>query len=424
MDRLLEQALEYQRCGSPQSPLPAPANRILSLYIDGDGQGRNIPDRCLQVLGTSNNFNKHDEMWVVTFSPNGQWLACGGSGKLVALYLLETGKYTFIGHLGPYETGVSALAWSPDSERLVVGCDPEMYLYRLPRTLNFSGKRLSPPHDYTVSAIVWLPSGKGFITGGQDSKLIFWDSEGTNLALWSLDPFRILGVDISKDETRLVVSGFSHTGPPGSRINLVDDMWRQYMEPKLPNGEPLLAKHSSSSPASEESHVPETIDFATESDCMGYGFESFPFGSDPVLPIPPSTSAPPSSTSREAPPGYLSTTPPQAPGTSPRYDHQRHKLFIIDLTNRRPGARLYLDGEVGNVRFSSDSRYVLSSHMDNSARLWYIGSHGTNQPMQLVATYHGHTSGRHQVQGCFGGSEEQYIIMGSEGTLVLFFALC
>jgi len=29
-------------------------------------------------------------------------------------------------------------------------------------------------HEYAIGALAWLPDGRGFVSGGMDSKLFFW----------------------------------------------------------------------------------------------------------------------------------------------------------------------------------------------------------------------------------------------------------
>lgn len=29
-------------------------------------------------------------------------------------------------------------------------------------------------HDYAIGALAWLPDGRGFVSGGMDSKICFW----------------------------------------------------------------------------------------------------------------------------------------------------------------------------------------------------------------------------------------------------------
>lgn len=406
MNVLLEQALEYQRTCLPKRSFLGDGH-VLSLCVDGDDYRHELPDCCLQILHTASTEESTGESWTVAFSFDGSWLACAGSNRKVALFLLRNARYCFIGHLGMYNTPVSSLAWSPDSHSLLVGCGPSVFLYDLPidDKCNFLAKALSPAHNASVSAVVWLPSGNGFITGGHDDKLMFWDRDGRHLASWFITPFHVLGMDVSPDGTRLVVASFSHTSPNDrTSIQPLDQAHKPtiFPCPMLPSGLPLCAGADISRTSSPEEAVTEAI-FALSDECnqVDYGLGN--------------SSTQETSSRSDQCSGYLSTSPPRTHGASSTYENRPYVLHVFDLTRNVEQERLFLQDEVYAISFASDSRHILTSHRDDAARLWDLGSPGSTLSISLSALYRGHTCTHHQVTGCFGGVNEPFILVGSQG---------
>jgi len=62
-------------------------------------------------------------------------------------------------------------------------------------------------HEDTVCSIFWRKDGSGFISGGMDQKIIFWDKDGKKLDTLEATPIRMSSIVISPDERWLVVAG-------------------------------------------------------------------------------------------------------------------------------------------------------------------------------------------------------------------------
>lgn len=59
-------------------------------------------------------------------------------------------------------------------------------------------------HEYTVSALCWLPDGSTFISASMDSKIIFWNADGTVQFQWRASGYRVIDASLSADGRRLV----------------------------------------------------------------------------------------------------------------------------------------------------------------------------------------------------------------------------
>lgn len=88
-------------------------------------------------------------------------------------------------------------------------------------------------HEYTIGAVAWLPDGRGFVSGGMDSKILFWvrcpsltttharltttcaqDLAGNVTAQLGRSPSRILDLAITPDGSKLICVGRADTTEP------------------------------------------------------------------------------------------------------------------------------------------------------------------------------------------------------------------
>jgi len=112
----------------------------------------------------------HQPINVVSYSPDGRWIASASFDKSVKLWSGSTGKFTasFFGHV----ERVYQVCWSSDSRLLVSGSrDSTLKVWSL------KTKKLQvdlPGHSDEVYAVDWSPDGERVASGGKDKVLKIW----------------------------------------------------------------------------------------------------------------------------------------------------------------------------------------------------------------------------------------------------------
>jgi WD40 repeat protein len=120
----------------------------------------------------------HEAGWVrcADFSPDGAWLATGGSDRRLKLWAWAGGKpaATAARDVPAHEGWVEGLAFAPDGKRLVtVGADRRVRVWdeKLAPVATLDG------HTGILRDVAWVPDGSAFVSGGEDGKLIVWDAK-------------------------------------------------------------------------------------------------------------------------------------------------------------------------------------------------------------------------------------------------------
>ncbi|KPV75622.1 uncharacterized protein RHOBADRAFT_13767 [Rhodotorula graminis WP1] len=186
--------------------LPPSADEPFSLLVDADPNGvAGFPTYTTHVL------QEHtDEVWRVQWSHDGEWLATAGKDRTAMIWRVQTGftlDKVFRNHADP----VSCLAWSPDDSILLTAAEAVIKMWN---TETGSCIATLVRHEYAIGALAWLPDGRGFVSGGMDSKLFFWDLAGNVISHLARCPSRVVDLAISPDGTKLVCVGRADTTEP------------------------------------------------------------------------------------------------------------------------------------------------------------------------------------------------------------------
>ncbi|KAH9813948.1 WD40-repeat-containing domain protein [Melampsora americana] len=178
-------------------------------------------------IQTSHVLSQHsDEVWRIEWSHDGTRLASAGRDTRCIIWKLTPIKddakhprpvpqnkapdkfLTITVHLvlDGHPAGISCIAWSPDDSVLLTGSDCTIKMWNT-RTGDCISTMVK--HEYDVSALSWLPDGQGFVSGGMDSDVLFWDLKGQTTFMWRVSPSRILDLAVSPDGKRLVAIGIA-----------------------------------------------------------------------------------------------------------------------------------------------------------------------------------------------------------------------
>lgn len=126
----------------------------------------------------------HAAGWVrcLDVSPNGKWLATGGSDRRLKLWALDGGKPAdkpardIEAHAGWVET----VAFSPDGALVVTGgADNAVKVWK---AADLTLVKALTGHTNFVRDAAWLPDGSAFVTGAEDGKVLVWEAKTLALA--------------------------------------------------------------------------------------------------------------------------------------------------------------------------------------------------------------------------------------------------
>ncbi|GAA5862183.1 hypothetical protein JCM3774_004812 [Rhodotorula dairenensis] len=200
---LLGQAQAYQQ---RLHAMPASASEPFSLLMDVDMQDTGgFPTATSHVLQ-----DHSDEVWRLEWSHSGEWLATAGKDRTVMLWKVKSGftlEKIFREHADP----VSCIAWSPDDSILLSAAETIIKMWNTETGVCIA---TLARHDYAIGALAWLPDGRGFVSGGMDSKICFWDLAGNVTSYLTRCPSRIVDLVITPDGSKLICVGRADTTEP------------------------------------------------------------------------------------------------------------------------------------------------------------------------------------------------------------------
>ncbi len=184
----------------------SPDSRFLAIAC-----GKTIKIWDLSTKKTVLSLRGHIEnIWAVSWSPDGKQLASAGWDGLVMIWDAATGKnlLTFRGHrLGRW---IASVTWSPDSKRLASGgWDQIVKVWDTDKGCELLSLR---GHTGAIFSVAWSPDGRRLVSGSTDQTVKVWDaatgqelltlrghSQIVRSVAWSSDGKRLAAV--SKDGT-------------------------------------------------------------------------------------------------------------------------------------------------------------------------------------------------------------------------------
>lgn len=113
------------------------------------------------------------DVTAVAFSPDGRWLAGGGSTGLAAIWEAATG--VMIRAFGVLSSPVADLSWSPDGTRLATASADN--ILRLWDVSSGQALRCLEGHEGGVDCVAWSPDGTRLASGAKDQTIRLWDAE-------------------------------------------------------------------------------------------------------------------------------------------------------------------------------------------------------------------------------------------------------
>ncbi|KAJ7047107.1 WD40 repeat-like protein [Mycena alexandri] len=236
---LLHQANVYQRQQCVYHNVPTSPTGF-SLFSDHQCDETGFPRVTTTILKVHS-----DEVWMLEWSHDGNFLASSSSDKSVIIWGIGPEEWEQR-HVLIHPYPVISMAWSLDDSILLAGSEHHIKMWNAKTGVCL---RTLDEHSEQVTALVWLPDNSGFLSAGMDYKIVLWNTEGQRRDVWGILPVRVAHMVITPDFTRLVAIGMRAPPPVDPREN----------DPAAPaaNGGPT------SSPPPKDEHRLLVFDFAT-----------------------------------------------------------------------------------------------------------------------------------------------------------------
>jgi WD40 repeat protein len=150
-------------------------------------------------------FTGKDPVVGLAFSPDGQWLACGGSDKTVRVF--DAATRTEIAALRGHTDFIWDVSFSPDGQRLASGCDDGTI--KVWEVATGQEAYMCQGHKDIVKSVTFSPSGQWLASASHDGTVRFWDVR-TGQAVGPIlrHPERVTRVAFSPDGSQLVSAGY------------------------------------------------------------------------------------------------------------------------------------------------------------------------------------------------------------------------
>jgi WD40 repeat protein len=142
----------------------------------------------------------------LAWSPDGNWLAAGGSDKKLRIWHRSSEKPVSLHELPA--SFVYELAWSPDSRLLAAACNQHAYIWD---RQHWHHPLVYREHTAAVRDIAWSPDGQRIATASNDHTVQLWDAQtGTQLYTYTGHRHWVTSANWSPDG-RLIASASNDT---------------------------------------------------------------------------------------------------------------------------------------------------------------------------------------------------------------------
>jgi RNA polymerase sigma factor (sigma-70 family) len=121
--------------------------------------------------------DQQKDVYMGSFSPDGNWFACGGGESVLLLYALATGNAVRRIEVPAMHYENRTLTFSPDSRTLAVG-DEEGTVHLLEVASGKFRRHLVGGHHESITALAFSPDSKRLISGSSDTTALIWDLTG------------------------------------------------------------------------------------------------------------------------------------------------------------------------------------------------------------------------------------------------------
>jgi len=162
------------------------SDQVYSVTWSPDGKriASGSRDNTVQLWNASDGGNvltyhgHSDGVWSVAWSPDGKRIASGSPDKTVQVWDATNGNniYTYKGH----SDAVWSVAWSPDSKRIASGSkDKTVQVWNATDGTNVYTYK---GHSDIVASVAWSPDGKRLASASWDKTVQIWDAaDGSNV---------------------------------------------------------------------------------------------------------------------------------------------------------------------------------------------------------------------------------------------------
>ena len=144
-----------------------------------------------------------DNVWSVTFSPNGKMLASASWDQTVRIWNVNTGRLLHI--LGGHTDSVNGVAFSPDGNTLASGSwDGTINLWN-PRSGNL--KRTLTGHTGGVASVAFSPDGNTLASGSADATIRLWNAKTWKLKRTLTEHTNVVDIVAFSSDSDTLASG-------------------------------------------------------------------------------------------------------------------------------------------------------------------------------------------------------------------------